>query len=222
MSALPIEFRNGHLFAEFPAGRWLIDTGAPSSFGEPESISIEGDVFRVADNYLGLTAAELSRHVGVDCVGLIGTDILNNYDQLIDIPGGLITTTTDELPSFGSSLELSQYQGIPIITVQIAGVNRRMYFDTGAKISYYQDDDIEQFPQAGELTDFYPGFGEFQTVTYQVQMSLGNKDFTIRCGRLPDLLGAMLAMGGTSGIIGNQIMEDKIVGYFPRRKTLCL
>lgn len=97
-----------------------------------------------------------------------------------------------------------------------------MFFDTGAQISYFQEDTITDFPSAGTVTDFYPGVGQFQTDTHQVQVGLGESAFTLRCGTLPGLLGATLMMADTSGIIGNQIMENRVIGYFPRRNVLCL
>ena len=47
-----------------------------------------------------------------------------------------------------------------------SGVERRMFFDTGAQISYLQDDVLDTFPSAGPVTDFYPGVGQFQTETH--------------------------------------------------------
>jgi hypothetical protein len=29
-------------------------------------------------------------------------------------------------------------------------------------------------------------------------------------------------MAGTQGIIGNQILANQVIGYFPRRSALCL
>jgi hypothetical protein len=112
--------------------------------------------------------------------------------------------------------------GIPILTARISDSDYRMFFDTGAQISYLQDDAITGFPPAGSVTDFYPGVGQFQTDTYQVQVGLGDCAFTLRCGTLPGLLGVTLMMADTSGIIGNQITENRVVGYFPRRNVLCL
>ena len=63
--------------------------------------------------------------------------------------------------------------GIPIVIAQIAGRDYRMFFDTGAQISYFQDDSLTDFPASGSITDFYPGFGQFQTDTYLIEISLG-------------------------------------------------
>ena len=97
-----------------------------------------------------------------------------------------------------------------------------MFFDTGAQISYLQDEMLSSFPNAGEMTDFYPGIGQFQTNTHNINLVAGESTFTVRSGRLPDLLGMTLMMAGTQGILGNQILYDRRVGYFPRRKKLVL
>ena len=93
--------------------------------------------------------------------------------------------------------------------------------DTGAQISYFQDDSLTDFPSAGSVTDFYPGVGQFQTDTHQVAVSLGGVAFTLRCGTLPGSLGEdLMKIAGIDGIVGNQILCNRIVGYFPRRHSL--
>jgi hypothetical protein len=104
--------------------------------------------------------------------------------------------------------------GIPILTAEIASTEYRMFFDTGAQISYFQEDTLTDFPNAGTVKDFYPGVGQFQTDTYQVQVSFGDCVFSLRCGKLPGLIGATLMMAKTLGIIGNQIMENRTMGIF--------
>ena len=96
-----------------------------------------------------------------------------------------------------------------------------MFFDTGAQISYFQDEEVMgAFPNAGTMEDFYPGFGRFQTDTRNVDLLFGGEAFTLRCGTLPGLLGMSLVIGGASGILGNIVLQDRVVGYFPRRKKL--
>lgn len=112
--------------------------------------------------------------------------------------------------------------GIPIIPVTIAGETFRLFFDTGAQVSYLQDDALDTFPSAGVMQDFYPGFGEFETETHHVPISLGSLTETLRCGRLPGLLGMSLMMADAQGILGNAILHGRTAGYFPRRGILSL
>ena len=72
------------------------------------------------------------------------------------------------------------------------------------------------------MDDFYPGFGEFKTNFYQVDVGLESKKFSIRCGSLPDVLMYSLSMGGTEGFIGNEIMKNRVVGYFPKKDQIII
>ena len=222
MNTFPLEFQEGHVFAELYDGLWLLDTGAPTSFGISPLISIAGEQFSIDGSYHGYSAETLSEDTGTACAGLLGTDILGRFDHIIDIEGGKLTTSTSELAHSGNSVCLDDFMGIPIVTVQIQGSEYRMFLDTGAQISYYQDVSIANFPKSGTVTDFYPGIDRFHTDTYEVPISLGGVKFTLRCGILPDLLAATLDMVRIDGIVGNAIFLNRVIGYLPRRKELVI
>lgn len=219
---LPLQLRDGHLFVELDGGRWLLDTGAPTSFGPGGSLTIAGEQFDLGTSYLGLTAATLSHFVGVSCVGLLGADVLGRFDHLFDTRAGRLTMSIDELSHSGQTVPLDAVLGIPIVTARIGDRDYRMFFDTGAQISYFQNQSIEDFPYAGRVTDFYPGIGRFETDTFEVPVSLGGVTFALRCGTLPSVLATTLLMAGTEGIVGNAILSDHTVGYFPRRRAMSL
>jgi hypothetical protein len=153
---------------------------------------------------------------------LLGADVLSAFDQVIDLPGGRLILSSDELEHSGERLELDEFMGIPIISATVSGQPFRMFFDTGAQVSYLQDERLDAFPNAGMLEDFYPGFGQFETETHMVPSALGHGIHTLRCGQLPGLLGMSLMMADVQGILGNAILERKTVGYFPRRNMLSL
>lgn len=222
MTTLPLVFKAGHLFVEIEETLWLFDTGAPTSFGAVTSIMVAGEQFRLATSYFGLTETTLSSFVGVPCGGLLGADVLGHFDHILDTISGTLTISATELAHSGQAVRLSEFMGIPILTARIDDTEYRMFFDTGAQISYFQDDSLSNFPPAGSVTDFYPGVGQFQTNTYQVEVVLSDIAFTVRCGTLPGLLGATLMMANTQGIIGNQVLLTRVIGFFPRRHALYL
>ena len=222
MLTLPLTLQDGHLFVELDGEFWLIDTGAPTSFGKSNLLSLDGEQFSLGSTYQGLTHETLTSFVGVPCAGLLGTDVLGNFDHLFDTITGTLSISTSQFAHSGRNVDLSEFMGIPVLDVQIAGKPYRMFLDTGAQISYFQDDSFANFPSAGSLIDFYPGVGQFETETRQIDVSLGGVGFTLRCGILPSLLGATLMMAKIDGIIGNQILGHRIVGYFPRRRVLVL
>jgi len=54
-------------------------------------------------------------------------------------------------------------------------------------------------------------------------MSLGDIVFTLRCGgTLPDSINATLTAASVQGIIGNEILNNNIIGYFPLRNMMVL
>lgn len=222
MGTLPLEFRDGHLFIELSGELWVFDTGAPNSFGASPNLTIAGEQFNLNGSYLGLDAELLSQFVGVNCVGLLGADVLSRFDHIVDIPRGALTMSTDELSHSGQTVPLDEFMGIPIVTARIGDQDYRMFFDTGAQVSYFQDDLLATFPPSGVVSDFYPGVGQFETDTFMVPFVLGEEAFTLRCGQLPDLLGMTLQMASVKGIVGNAILRDRTVGYFPRRRMMAL
>lgn len=222
MNTLPLQVRDGHLFVELGGELWLLDTGAPTSFGTSRSLSIAGEQLSLGTSYLGLNAATLSQFVAVKCAGLLGADVLGRFDHIFDTAGGRLTVSTAELSHSGQRVRLDEFMGIPIVTARVAASDYRMFFDTGAQISYFQDDSLSTFPSAGSVSDFYPGVGPFQTDTHEVPVSLGGVAFNLRCGKLPELLGMTLMMADTQGIVGNAVLTNRTVGYFPRRRAIVL
>ena len=222
MFTTTLKFQDGHLYVSIDGFDWLLDTGAPTTFGDIGSLSIETTEFTVPDSYMGLNATQLSGYVGHSTAGIIGADVLNEFYLLIDIQGEQVSFSTNEVELSGERVKLEEVMGVPIIHANIAGADRRMFFDTGAQISYLQDESLNTFPSEGTVSDFYPGMEPFQTETYRVDVTIGETSQKLRCGSLPELLGMTLMIAGTEGIIGNEILSNRIVGYFPKQKQLVL
>ena len=64
---------------------------------------------------------------------------------------------------------------IPVLDVAIpqAGKQCRLFFDTGAQVSYLDEGIARHFPACGSVEDFYPGIGQF--ITQQVNLSIQMK-----------------------------------------------
>ncbi len=216
MSSYPLSLRDGHLFVSVHGQDWLLDTGGTASFGAVSSILIDVRQFGVPTAFQGMNAIALTALIHHPTVGLIGADILKNFDFILDLPSGQATFAESlELP--GMPIPMDEFMGIPIIQANLDGRALRMFFDTGAQISYLQNDALVRFPAMGAVTDFYPGMGEFQTETYRVELALADELLQVRCGSLPGLLGMALMMAGTEGILGNEVIRYRRVGFFPSR-----
>ncbi len=222
MLSLPLRFETGHLYVTLDGNEWMFDTGSPNSFGAADLVAFNGDEFKIPSAYMGMDAAELSNFAGQATHGLLAADVINHFDVLIDIQQQQLTLAKEEINFEGTVLKLDQFMGIPLLDAEIGGEAYRMFFDTGAQVSYFQHRSLSTFPAAGTLSDFYPGYGKFETDTHKVDAVIGGQSMTLRCGGLPKMLAAGLVMAGAKGIIGNEILPERVVGYFPRRKQLVL
>jgi len=211
-----------HLYVRLFGEDWLLDTGAPTSFGETDSIVINDQRFDLASDYLGLDAEQLSSLTKHKIFGLIGVDVLNQFEIVMDIANEKIVFSNKEIAMDGNILEMRKFMGIPIVKAGIDGADKNLFFDTGAQISYWHDEGLKGYQSIDMMEDFYPGFGEFKTNVYLVNMTLGNEEFSIRCGVLPSMLAMSLSMGGTEGILGNELLKDRVVGYFPKKGQLVI
>ena len=97
-----------------------------------------------------------------------------------------------------------------------------MFFDTGAAYSYLTKLNEQLLPQAMEVEDFLPGFGKFTTRLSQTKFEIDHVKYLLRIGELPSLIGMSLSLAGSEGIMGNEIMIHRQVGYFPRRHTMLI
>ena len=222
MSMFELKLLQKHLYLSLEDQLWLFDTGAPQSFGEGGKLVILEKEFPIATSFMGLDANKVSEHAGVEMQGLLGADIINHFDYRIDVQNESIEISEDSIEMGQSPLQINEFTGIPILTAEIGGAEYSMFFDSGAQYSYFQGDGLSSFPALGTVADFYPGVGPFETDTFSVPMKIGSVDISTQCGKLPDLLAMTLSMADTSGIIGNELLLDRVVTYSPKRNLISL
>jgi hypothetical protein len=220
MISLPLLYRAGHLFLEIDDQLWLMDTGSPLTFGDVSHLSVGDQRFAVQPSLLGVSATAISQATGVACHGLMGCDILNQFDHLWSIPHGSAVLGRDLAHPSDTTLPVVLKSGVPTITVQIGDVMCPAAFDTGAQLSYVTHPPITTYPTAGSFTDFHPKFGSFVVDTHYVPIQIAGTTHTLRCGILPPLIALLTAASGIAAVIGNEIMQQRIVGYFPQRRIV--
>jgi|GEM_PF-290134 len=211
---------DGHILAEIGQERVLIDTGALMSFGEAGRCRIGNAEFQIPGTFMGTTVEEISRLIGTRISVLVGADILNRFDFRIDLDEGELAVTEETMNFRGPTIPTESFQGVPVIPVRFDQRNTRCFFDTGAKLSYIHSSLAGLYPEVGRDTDFFPGFGEFQTDVRDAQVRIGDREYTIRFGTLPSALEAALPLAGVKGIIGSVLCEGNVVGVSGRRNII--
>ena len=218
----PLRFKKNHLFVEIGGALWVYDTGADSSFGD-RRVSLFGPAEEIQSLYAGqFSAADISGFLGETVAGIIGADIINRYDHIIDLENNVLTVSDGNLSSSGTVQQLDFFMGVPMLSAKVGNKSCKLFFDTGAQISYFQGEAPLNAPDAGILKDFFPMIGGFETPTKMIPIDLSGIRHTIRFGKLPGMMGMALQMAGVSSILGNEVMRNRITGYFPRRNELVL
>ena len=199
----PLVFRNNHLYVEIEGALWVYDTGADSSFGN-RSTGLLGPKEDIPELYAGQFSAEdISGFLGETVAGIIGADIINRYDHIIDLKTSRLTVSDGDLTSEGIVQPLELFMGVPMLKANIGGATHSLFFDTGAQISYFQGIAPADAVDAGDLEDFFPTVGPFRTQTKHINVGLNVLSHTLRCGKLPGMMGMALSMANVSGMRPN-------------------
>jgi hypothetical protein len=219
-----LSFEKGHLFAEIEGKKFVLDTGSPMSMAASPGLGFRGQELRLPGNVMGLTPAQLSEFIGTEVHGLLGTDVLNEGDLLFDFERGKLVVPDRPLPLVGEAIPFKPVMGVPLVEASVDGQAYGFFFDTGARISYFQDEDVlAKGSKIGTDEDFYPGFGCFETETYRLEVKLVSRAFSLVTGTLPTMLGLSLSMADADGILGNEVLQGlKSMAYMPGRSRIVM
>jgi len=209
-----------HLVLDADQGLWVLDTGAPSSFGAVPKLEVNDQIYEIEPNYMGFDNQSLSDALGESVDGLIGGDILSKYDSYWDISANKIVFSLEPMKNEGEAIALGFFMGIPTLKVTMHGVSHNWFFDTGAVVSYVTKQPESWENPVDKYDDFYPGYGNFSTEVFEDEITLGILSMKIKCGVLPSLLGMSLGVGGCTGILGLSALNKRSFLYAPRRKKL--
>jgi len=222
ISKFPCFFVNGHIWAEIGNDRVLIDSGAPLSIGHNPSFNLGSQRFPLQKDFMGFDVDDFSRLTGMRISVVLGADILNAFDYVIDLKNEELLISTDSIDFRGNILKSDYFQGVPIISAKIDKRNVKLFFDTGAKLSYIKSSIAPDYPVVGQDTDFYPGFGEFQVETHKVPLLVAGHSLHQEMGILPQTLEMTLMATGIDGILGTTIFDRFKVCFSARRKQIII
>ena len=106
MNFYSLKWIKGMIYIELDESLWVLDTGSPGSFGSKSSASICGRTFKIPSSYLGISISSIGKHVVPKCVGLLGMDILGQFDFNIDLSSESIEVSTEKLICDGIAIQL--------------------------------------------------------------------------------------------------------------------
>jgi hypothetical protein len=214
------QMHHGHIIVNIQGRPYLLDTGAPFSVGY-EPIHIADRKFPVEQCYMGVTPSYMMEHIGMPIEGMIGTDIIKHFNVGIYANEQMIQFS--QQPLVGDIvIPLKEFSGIPILGVKIGDRVLRMFLDTGAPTSYLLPACLAGFEAVGRHEDFYPLLGNFLTHVYDLDVSIGDVNCTLKFGELPEELRSLLEAGDVHGILGSEVLRHFALNLSLRDKLLKL
>lgn len=200
--AYDINLFDGHLIITENGKDILVDTGSPFTLSRDCNFLFMGKNWHMETNIAGKTIDTFCELVGRRFDVLLGMDIMCGLSVLVDYKQKQAIFSDEEFSHEGFS-ELTMEQ-VGAITIPITVKGRLMNFalDTGAKISYIDNNYISAEVSIDELDDFSPFVGHFTTNIYDMQATIGDTTFPVKFGTLPRNLSSMLRTMGLDGAIG--------------------
>lgn len=208
MSSFRLDFFDKHPLIKAGEQTILVDTGAPSSLSVNGELRF-GEFRHSCDVEIhGITVPGISELLGASITGLMGVDILSQYKVLIDYRGGSISFLRGDSSSEAGSASLTNFMGIPIVKLSIDGVERSMFLDSGATISYLQASLLRGYISSGVMDDFHPSYGPFKTDLYELETNIAGWEFKAVYGVLPAPLEEGILRRHAVGVIGYDFFSN--------------
>jgi hypothetical protein len=222
----------GHLIAEIGIHRVVIETGFPFSFGDCGTLSICGREFQIPRELDLLTATfsatDYGKLIGKDFKALMGADLLDKFDFMIDLRKMKILFATKLENIDGDQVEFQLKGNLPIVSVDLPEGTFPFLIATGNKHSFLDSSIGQHYQVVDEDKDFLPNIGdqqgrEFQTPLRKVKFKLGGKSYSQYFGQYPPSEEETFRSGfGVQGVFGGDFLERKPVIFSWKRKELCL
>lgn len=245
--------------AERRVRHWLVDTGSPISFSKlpfvefgtrgldwrPDAYPEESERNRIDRHHFTFDripvpnadsprdAEYLSEHIGTEIDGLIGMDILGQYDWVYDAsacalffskPGTSDADVMDLMDPAARRIPVTgAFGGLPVIEVEIDGATRTVLFDTGAQIGYFFDpEDMVGHETTDRFVDFSPLYNRpLPTETRNVLCNIGGVQRKLRTGLVTEGALMFLPEHGIEGIVGLEVTRWGRWAFSPQRGYMC-
>jgi hypothetical protein len=199
----------------------LLDTGAPSSFGQGLT-GVPGVPADPPDTMAeGLTIDWLTGHIHHPFDGLIGAEVLCSNTLTIDPVERTLELSQTQV-SEGEGVPIRDMMNVPVFDGVIAGHTLPVIFDTGAPLGFASQELVRGQAPIGRMAEFYPMFGPFVTNVYKLPLEIGDKRKVLRFGTFPDKIEQLHAQARAPVLIGLELLDHYRISVGLREQRLLL
>lgn len=214
---------DGNPVIEHNGKHFLVDTGNPMTIANGEVKDFCGRDWHAVPSFMGADLAALSEMVGMQLDAMIGLDVMKNFIVTFDYNNGNVTFSTPDESVDGQSSVPVNVSGMTGVTteIDINGQTGLCIFDTGARVSYLVGDIPENAVWVGRQSDYHPLAEHFETDVYEMQASIAGTPFTMRFGKLPQMLEMALGLARVRCIVGCDLLsQHRVIVDFTRRRMM--
>jgi hypothetical protein len=214
----PFRLVNHHLIAEVGGRQVLVDTGSPTTMGEPGPTFV-GKTDQ-ADPSASVDLNWISQQVGTRVDAILGMDILGGESFFVDFEKSEIRFGCRPRQPGDAVFPITETVGnVPVISLPVGDISIRAFVDTGAPLSYLNSSLVAGFSITRVARDFHPSMGEFETPVYRVPYRVYNRNRIAEWGVLPQRFEQLMLGSRIQGIVGISLLHKHGVGFdVPKRE----
>jgi hypothetical protein len=208
----------GHLIVEIDGRCFLVDTGSPLSFARRGTLTLAGKTYSLPTSGLGTDADTVGALANLQIDGLLGLDILGEFDVVFDVASAVMVVHTERQERPPGAATVTPRMGLLMVDAECSGRVCKAFLDSGAQYSYLPrglDDG-----RAGKTKrDFHPFLGRFRVVLRRTLGGLRVGGLSIKQHRHaepPEILEKTLSALGVEGVVGTSLFTVCRVGLSMR------
>ena len=207
MSRFKMEIDNGHIVL-IPKGngkRYIVDTGSQRSFSRiAATLTLGNEEKQLFSNPKMIHKINDSHLLSQEVDGLLGLDILMGNVWEFDFDSQSILVNEAAQQEYEESIPLYISPNAVLINFDLSVGDRscKGILDSGAFVSYASSSLVADVAPCGEVDDHNPILGAIHTTLHLLAIRLGNRVFTIKAGKMPQLLKMMIPSPGIDCVLG--------------------
>lgn len=199
--------------------RYLVDTGSPITFGNEDIVDFCGRNWSTKDSVMGCGINGIADMVGAPLDAIIGLDVMSNFVISFDYRNSVVIFSDEAEDGLSYiPMSISQDSGVSV-EIEIDGQKGKCIIDSGARLSYIIGNVPQNAKVVGHQTDYHPLARSFETDVYEAEAILGGCTFTMRFGKLPQMIEMVLSMMQARVVIGRDLLSQyRVVLDFPHSR----
>lgn len=210
---------NDHFIVTDNGRRILVDTGCPYDINEKSMQRIPG-----LRRHLEGACEPLNTHIDE----FWGMEFLEQHKVLFDYQKETFTVAdlNDNLTVDHPVAEMPMHNVLGpariIVTMNVAGVDRNILFDSGACIANYLTRTITNTEKhLREVTDFHPQIGFYDVDLYEHPVKIGSETVNVPFGFQPPEVEPSVRAAGAEGVIGVGLYKNfQVLIDFPNKRLV--